>query len=101
MTAPSDGSGPGVQRRARSGDERKRERSLRTRCYAVSGLSSVECVTTLTEEASALPGVRQVVVTLVVGGESRMSLTGTENLALETVGLAVDEAGFELLGPLL
>lgn len=71
---------------------------LVTASYAVAGLTCESCVTALKEEASLLPGVCLVVIDLVVDGESRMSLTASEVLATNTVGLAVNEAGFELSG---
>ena len=71
---------------------------LITSSYAVAGLECARCVSLLTEEVSLLPGVSMVVVDLVVAGESRMSVTGSEVLSPNTVGVAVAEAGFELVG---
>ena len=68
-----------------------------TTTFSVMGLTGQDSVTVLTEEIKVLPGVESVVVDLVVGGESRLMITGRECLEETTVGLAVGEAGFELL----
>ena len=69
-----------------------------TTSFSVVGMSCDDCVASLTDEVSDLPGVQAVAIDLVADGESRISVTGTEVLDINTVGLAVDEAGFELVG---
>ena len=68
-----------------------------TTTFSVTGLTGQDSITVLTEEVKVLPGVESVVVDLVVGGESRLMVIGSERLEEATVGLAVGEAGFELL----
>ena len=69
-----------------------------TTSFSVIGMSCDDCVLALTDEVSTLPGVQTATIDLVADGESRISVTGTEILDINTVGLAVDEAGFELVG---
>lgn len=52
----------------------------------------------VTAEILTLPGVQTVSVDLAAGGESRLTIVGSEHLDLNTVGLAVDEAGCVLIG---
>lgn len=58
--------------------------------YTVSGMSCGHCVSSVTEEVSAVDGVSEVVVDLESG---RMSVTSAGELPLETIAAAVDEAG--------
>ena len=83
---------------ARPGDARCGDTGLRTSSYAVAGVGCRDCVNALAREVSLLPGVYMVVIDVAPGGESRMSVTGSEVLRSATVGLAVAEAGFELIG---
>ena len=84
---------------AHPGDAGHGDIALRTTSYAVVGVGCRHCVSALADEVSLLPGVYMVVVDVVPGGESRMSVTGSDVLRSATVGLAVAEAGFELVGP--
>lgn len=70
-----------------------------TATYAVTGMSCGHCVDAVTEELSALPGVTDVSVELVPGGDSRVTVTSAEPLAQDDVAEAIDEAGYELAGP--
>ncbi|WP_205708726.1 heavy-metal-associated domain-containing protein [Kineococcus siccus] len=54
------------------------------------------CVRAVTEELSALPGVRDVAVALVPGGSSTVTVTSDAPLAADAVREAVDEAGYAL-----
>lgn len=64
-----------------------------TRTYPVTGLTCGHCVSAVTEEISAIPGVSQADVSLVAGGTSTLSITAREPLARESIVAALDEAG--------
>lgn len=66
--------------------------------YTVTGMTCGHCVKAVTEELSALPGVRQVDVALVPNGASTVTVTSDAPLAESDVRAAVDEAGYELAG---
>jgi copper chaperone len=66
--------------------------------YAVSGMTCGHCVTSVTEEISAIAGVQDVKIDLNPGSESRVTVTSDAPLADEAVREAVDEAGYELIG---
>ena len=69
-----------------------------TATYTVSGMSCGHCVEAVTEEISRLPGVEQVSVDLVPGGESAVVVTSNAPLPEDAVQRAVDEAGYTLTG---
>jgi copper chaperone len=69
-----------------------------TSTYAVAGMTCGHCVSAVTEEISALPGVTNVAVDLVAGAISSVSVTSDAELDREQVAEAVDEAGYELVG---
>ncbi|GAB7191700.1 hypothetical protein NUM3379_24080 [Kineococcus sp. NUM-3379] len=71
---------------------------VRTR-YAVDGMTCGHCVSAVTEELGALPGVRGVEITLVAGGTSTVEVTSGAPLDPEAVRAAVDEAGYALVRP--
>ena len=71
-----------------------------TSTYAVAGMTCGHCVSAVTEEVSALPGVTNVAVDLVAGAISSVSVTSDAGLDREQVAEAVDEAGYELVGTL-
>ena len=52
------------------------------------------CVSAVTSELSALPGVRDVVIQLTVGGSSTVSVTSDAALSDADVNEAVVEAGY-------
>ncbi|MEV4823528.1 heavy metal-associated domain-containing protein [Micromonospora sp. NPDC049274] len=64
-----------------------------TRAYAVTGMTCAHCVRAVTDELSALPGVRQVQVDLASG---TATVTSDNPLSDESVRAAVDEAGYVL-----
>lgn len=66
--------------------------------YLVNGMTCSHCVTSVTEELSALPGVESVKVRLNAGGTSQVMVESSSALDLEVVRAAVDEAGYELAG---
>jgi copper chaperone len=66
--------------------------------YRVSGMTCGHCVAAVIEEISKLPGVQQVSVDLVAGGESAVTVTSESPLPEAAVREAVDEAGYQLTG---
>lgn len=70
--------------------------STTTASYSVTGMTCSHCVAAITEEVSRLDGVRTVDVDLNVGGDSRLTVTSTQPLAVEAIREAVDEAGYTL-----
>jgi copper chaperone CopZ len=64
-----------------------------TTTFAVTGMTCGHCVTAVTEELSALPGVTEVSVDLVAGGTSTVTLTSDTPIDLDRVAAALDEAG--------
>lgn len=56
------------------------------------------CVAAVAEEVSRLAGVQQVIVNLVAGGQSTVTVTSDAPLAWDAVRAAVDEAGYILTG---
>jgi copper chaperone len=68
--------------------------------YTVTGMTCGHCVSAVTSELSALPGVTDVDVALVPSGASTVTVTVTSEGPLDegSVREAVDEAGYELAG---
>jgi copper chaperone len=66
--------------------------------YTVTGMTCGHCVSAVTEELTALPGVRDVHTELVPGGESTVTVTSDAPLTETAVREAVDEAGYEVTG---
>lgn len=66
-----------------------------TSVYTVTGMTCGHCVTSVTEEVSAISGVRDVAVDLASG---RVTVTSDAALDLDAVKAAVDEAGYQLAG---
>lgn len=66
--------------------------------YLINGMTCSHCVTSVTEELSALPGVESVKVRLNAGGTSQVMVESSDELDLDAVRSAVDEAGYELAG---
>jgi len=64
--------------------------------YGVDGMHCAHCASAVTEELSALPGVSDVAVDLVVGGSSQVSVTSDAPLDEQAVAAAVAEAGYAL-----
>jgi copper ion binding protein len=63
--------------------------------YQVAGMTCGHCVSAVTGEIGALPGVREVRVDLATGA---VTVASEAALAREAVAAAVDEAGYELVG---
>ena len=69
-----------------------------TTTYDVIGMTCAHCVRAVTDEVSAISGVRDVDIDLVVGGTSTVRVVSEEPLAVDDVREAVDEAGYDLVG---
>ena len=67
-----------------------------TSTYSVDGMTCGHCVQHVTSEISAIPGVRDVTVELVVGGYSPVTVVSDEPLTEAAVSEAVVEAGYAL-----
>ena len=68
-----------------------------TTTIKVTGMTCGHCVSAVTEELTQLPGVTDVVVDLVAGGTSPVTVTSEQPLDDAAVAAAVDEAGYELV----
>jgi copper chaperone len=64
-----------------------------TSTYTVTGMTCEHCVTAVTGELTALPGVDVVRIDL---GTGAVTVTSAAPLAADDVRAAVDEAGYEL-----
>ena len=69
-----------------------------TATYDVTGMTCAHCVQAVTDEVSALPGVRDVDVELVAGSTSVVTVVSAAPLPEQAVRDAIDEAGYELVG---
>ena len=67
------------------------------RIYAVAGMTCAHCVHSVTDEVKKLPGVIDVTVDLVPGGNSSVHIASANVLDEGQVRDAVDEAGYELV----
>ncbi|MGY1640974.1 heavy-metal-associated domain-containing protein [Geodermatophilus sp. SYSU D00703] len=67
---------------------------MSTATYTVVGMTCGHCVTAVTEEVSAVPGVTEVDVDLATGG---LTVTSTEPVDEGAVRAAVEEAGYEIV----
>lgn len=65
----------------------------RTTILKVSGLTCGHCVTHITEEIEALPGVKNVSVLLSKGGQSTVTVVSDVLLNDDALAEAIDEAG--------
>ena len=68
---------------------------MTTAIYTVSGMTCGHCVSAVTEEVTAVPGVTDVDVDLASG---RLTVTSDSPVDDDAVRAAVDEAGYELAG---
>ncbi len=68
---------------------------MSTSTYTVVGMTCSHCVSSVTEEVSQVPGVRDVDVNLDTGGLTVSSDTTIDTAAVRA---AVEEAGYELAG---
>jgi copper ion binding protein len=64
-----------------------------TTTYTVVGMTCAHCVASVTEEVAEVPGVTDVRVDLATGV---LRVTTDEPVSVETIGAAVDEAGYQL-----
>jgi copper chaperone len=62
----------------------------------VTGMTCAHCVSAVTTELSALPGVTSVNVDLQAGAVSPVTVTSDTELDPSAVAAAIDEAGYEL-----
>ena len=65
--------------------------------YLVEGMTCGHCVSSVTEEISALAGVESVSVELAVGGASRVMVVSSEAIDATAIQTAVVEAGYSLV----
>jgi copper chaperone len=68
---------------------------MTTSTYTVTGMTCGHCVSAVTEEVTAVPGVTAVDVDLASG---RLTVTSDARVDDDAVRAAVDEAGYELTG---
>lgn len=64
--------------------------------YSVSGMSCGHCESAITKEVTAIPGVVSVKA---VASTGLVTVASEQPVDVESVRAAVDEAGFELVGP--
>jgi copper chaperone len=64
-----------------------------TKSYPVTGMTCGHCAAAVTEELSALDGVRDVDVALIADGTSTVTVSSDAPLTDEQVAAALDEAG--------
>jgi copper chaperone CopZ len=69
-----------------------------TQTFDITGMTCGHCVAAVTAELTQLAGVRQVDVDLVAGGISTVYVVSSTPLGESEVRVAVDEAGYELVG---
>ena len=69
---------------------------MTTATYSVDGMTCAHCVHHVTSELTALPGVSDVQIELVVGGSSSVTVTSEAPLDPAAVEAAVVEAGYAL-----
>ncbi|GAA4622312.1 MULTISPECIES: heavy-metal-associated domain-containing protein [Cellulomonas] len=70
-----------------------------TTTFRVDGMTCGHCVSSVTEELTALPGVEDVQVELVTGGASPVTVTSQGPLDDAAVSAAVAEAGYAVTPP--
>ncbi|NYJ03781.1 heavy-metal-associated domain-containing protein [Petropleomorpha daqingensis] len=68
---------------------------MSTATYTVTGMTCAHCVSAVTEEVGAVPGVTEVVVDLESGSLTVSSESPVDD---DAVAAAVDEAGYALAG---
>ena len=68
---------------------------MSTATYTVTGMTCAHCVSAVTEEVGAVPGVTEVRVDLATGALTVTSETPVDD---DAVAAAVDEAGYALAG---
>ncbi|HOB58318.1 MAG TPA: heavy metal-associated domain-containing protein [Rhodoglobus sp.] len=65
--------------------------------YLVTGMTCSHCVSSVTEEVSAIDGVDGVNISLNVGGASRVTVVSAKPVSPDAVRAAVTEAGYALV----
>jgi copper ion binding protein len=68
---------------------------MSTATYTVTGMTCAHCVSAVTEEVGAVPGVTEVLVDLETGS---LTVTSENPVDDDAVAAAVDEAGYALTG---
>lgn len=66
--------------------------------YPVTGMTCEHCVRAVSAELARLPGVAEIKVELVPGGESSVTVTSAALLPADAVAAALEEAGGYQLG---
>ena len=66
---------------------------MSTQIFPVTGLTCGHCVGAITSEVTAVPGVTDVLIDLVSGGTSILSVTADKSITDAEVIAALDEAG--------
>lgn len=69
-----------------------------TQTFSVVGMTCDHCIAAVTQEVSQVPGVREVVIDLVPGAASTVTVTSDLPVSEDDVRAAVDEAGYDLAG---
>lgn len=72
------------------------EHSMSETVYSVSGMSCGHCESAVSKEVTAIPGVTSVTAVAKTG---LVTVASEQPLDEETIRAAVDEAGYELVGP--
>jgi len=65
-----------------------------TTTFSVDGMTCGHCVQHVTDELTAIPGVHDVSIELVVGGSSPVTVVSDEPLSDASVSAAIVEAGY-------
>ena len=66
---------------------------MSTQTFPVTGMTCGHCVSAVSSELKAIPGVTDVNVELVAGGSSNVTVASEAPLTEEQVAAALDEAG--------
>ena len=67
-----------------------------TSTFGVDGMTCGHCVSAVTEELTALPGVKDVSIELVKGGTSQVTVVSDQPIGDDALQGAVEEAGYAL-----
>ncbi len=62
----------------------------------VHGMTCEHCVNAVTEELKEVPGVREVDIDLVSGGDSPVHIVSDGEVSAQAISDAVDEAGYSI-----
>ena len=66
---------------------------MSTQTFTVTGMTCGHCVSAVSSELEQIPGVTDVTIDLVAGGESTVSVTSDSQVEESDVAAALDEAG--------